>query len=105
MRKTIIVFVTLLSCLIVRAQEPKILSECTVVYELSVEDPNVDAQISSSMAGSTKVIYIKGSKVRSELNSKAFQQVVLLDSRTDTSVVLRELGNTKYISYLDSRKR
>jgi GLPGLI family protein len=87
------------------AQEPKLLSECTIVYDLTVEDPNVSAQVASSMAGASKVVYIKGSKVRTELNSKAFQQVIIQDSKTDTSIVLQEMGNTKYISYLDSRKR
>jgi GLPGLI family protein len=105
MRKTFSLLIALFSIIVTRAQEQKLLSECTVVYELSVEDPKVDAAVTSAMAGTTKVVYIKGSKSRTELNSKAFQQVVILDSKNDSSVVLRELGNTKYISYLDNRKR
>jgi GLPGLI family protein len=105
MRKTTSLLIALFFVAVSHAQDAKLLSECTVVYDLTVEDPNVDPVVSNSMAGTTKVVYIKGSKVRSELNSKAFQQVVILDSKTDTSVVLRELGNTKYISYLDSKKR
>jgi len=89
----------------VHAQDPKIISECTVLYELAVQDPGADAAISNAMAGTTKTVYIKGTKARAELNSKAFQQIVLTDTKSDTTVVLRELGNTKYISYLDPKKR
>jgi len=50
-------------------------------------------------------LYIKGPKTRSDLRTPNFTQVVIYDSRTDSSIVLRELGNTKYISFLDGEIR
>lgn len=86
-------------------QNPKIISECMVVYEVSVDDSKADPQVVKAMAGATKVLYIKGSKTRSELTTPNFQQAVIYDSKTDSTIVLREFGNSKYISFLNEDKR
>ena len=87
------------------AQEPKVLSEVSVVYDVSVDNANTDDNIAKAMAGAVKMLYIKGSKVRTDLITPAFKQIFIYDSKTDSTVVLRELGNTKYLSYIDARKR
>ncbi len=87
------------------SQTPKILSDCTVVYEVSVDEAKADQKVVKAMAGATKVLYIKGSKSRSELISNNFLQVIIYDNKTDSTIVLRDFGNTKYISFLDSEKR
>ena len=87
------------------AQETKLVSDCTVLFEVSVEDDKADPQVVKAMAGSTKVLYIKGSKSRSDLITPGFKQTTLYDAKSDSTVVLRELGNAKYISYLDEAKR
>jgi GLPGLI family protein len=86
-------------------QPAKILSECTVVYELSVQDTKGDTELKKSMDGATKTLYIKGTKVRSDLNSSSYTQTTFSDSKTDSTVVLRELGKAKYMSYLSKQKR
>lgn len=86
-------------------QESKLISDCTVVFDVSVEDAKADPQIVKSMGASTRTVYIKGSKSRSDLITPAFRQTVIYDTKTDSTIVLRELGATKYISYLNGSKR
>lgn len=87
------------------AQESKLISECTVFFDVSVEGTKVDPRVAKSMDGTTKVLYIKGSKSRSDLITPGFKQTMFTDSKTDSTVILRELGSTRYISYLDESKK
>ncbi len=87
------------------SQNAKVISECAVVYEVLVDDSKADPQVIKAMAGATKVLYIKGSKTRSELISPNFKQAILYDSKTDSTIVLREFGNSKYMSFLNEDKR
>ena len=87
------------------AQDAKTISDCTVVYDLTVDDPKADPSIVKVLSQASKVLYIKGSKTRSDLETTTFKQIMIYDSKTDSSVILRELGNSKYISYLDGNKR
>lgn len=106
MKKHLIVFNFLIvSVFNGMAQNAKIVSDCTVVYEVSVDDSKADPTVVKVMAGATKVLYIKGSKTRSELVSPNFQQAVIYDSKTDSTIVLREFGNSKYMSFLNEEKR
>lgn len=101
---TIIVFI---ACSIgaVSAQQAKLISDCTVFFDVSVEDANADPQVVKSMAGTTKVLYIKGSQSRSDLEAPGFKQTTIFNSKNDSTIILRELGNAKYISYLDLNER
>lgn len=106
MKKHLLVFIFLIvSAYNSIAQNAKIISDCTVVYEVSVDEAKADPQVVKAMVGATKVLYIKGSKTRSELISLNFQQSVIYDSKTDSTIVLREFGNSKYISFLSEDKR
>lgn len=106
MKKHFIVFVFfMISIYKGNAQNAKVISECTVVYEVLVDDSKADPQVIKAMAGATKVLYIKGPKTRSELISPNFQQAIIYDSKTDSTIVLREFGNSKYISFLNEDKR
>lgn len=87
------------------AQEAKLVSECTIYFDVSVEGSKVDPRVAKSMAGTTKVLYIKGSKSRSDLFTPGFKQTTFENSKTDSTVILRELGSTKYISYLKESKK
>ncbi len=95
----------LLNYYYVVAQEAKIISDCIVYFNVSVENAKANPQIIKSMSGATEVLYIKGSKSRSDLITTGFKQTTLTDTKSDSTVILRELGNTKYISYLDNSKR
>jgi len=86
------------------AQEGKIASDCTIFFDVVAEGSKTDPPVSKTMEGTTKIFYIKGSKSRSDLITHSFKQTTLTNSKTDSTVILRELGNTKYISYLDRNK-
>jgi GLPGLI family protein len=102
--KKLTFIILLLSSVQVFAQPTKVLSECTVVYELSVEEAK-DPELKRSMNGATKTLYIKGTKVRSDLTSSNYTQTTFSDSKTDSTVILRELGMAKYMSYLSQQKK
>ena len=86
-------------------QEGKLISDCTIFFDISAQGSNGgDQQVVKTMEGTTKVLYIKGFKSRSDLITHSFKQTTLTDSKTDSTIILRELGNAKYISYLSSSK-
>ena len=87
------------------AQEGKLISDCTVFFNVLVEGSKVDPRVAKSMAGTTKVLYIKGSKSRSDLITPGFKQTMFADAKSDSIIIIRELGSTKYISYLDESKK
>lgn len=87
----------------VAAQEAKVLSEVSVVYELSVTNSGDNAN--NALSGAVKNLFVKGTRVRSELVTPSFKQVLIADNRSDTTVILREIGNTKYLSFIDGKKR
>ncbi|MGI8635570.1 MAG: DUF4412 domain-containing protein [Segetibacter sp.] len=87
------------------AQETKIISDCTVNYQVAVEDAKDDPAVAKSMAATSKVVYIKGTKSRTDLETPNYKQIMIYDSKTDSTIILRELGNSKYISYLDGNLR
>lgn len=86
------------------AQEGKLLSDCTVIFNVTAAGAALDPKLVKTMEGTTKVLYIKGSKSRSDLITQSFKQTTITDSKTDSTVIIRELGNIKYISYLDAGK-
>lgn len=87
----------------VNAQDAKLITDCTVTYDVIIDNPNVPA--AKSLAGTTSVLYIKGSKSRSDLEAANFKQSTIYDSKSDSTVILRESGNSKFISYLNGSKR
>jgi GLPGLI family protein len=103
--KNFILIALLLLSLQGTAQNAKVISEGTVVYELSVEESKADPELKRAMNGATKTLYIKGSKIRSELISSNYSHTTFSDSKTDSTVVLRELGKAKYMSFLSQQKR
>lgn len=94
----------MVACSSLAAQDSKLISDCTVNFNVQVEDAKVDPKVAEAMKGTTKVLYIKGTKSRSDLITPNFKQITLFDAKTDSTVILRELGNAKYISYLDESK-
>jgi len=99
------ILLTSLSHFQTTAQQPKIISDCVVYFSMNVEDSKANPQVIKSLAGATQVLYIKGSKSRVDLITPGFKQTTLADSKSDSTIILRELGNTKYISYLNRSKR
>src|SRR5687767_9336907 len=102
MNKKNILFTLLLPLVLsatVFAQEPKVISDCMVIYDVTIQDAKADPSIVKAMSGTSKALYIKGARSRSDLETANFKQIMIHDSKTDSTIILRELGNTKYISY------
>lgn len=87
------------------AQDAKVISDCTINYDVTLDDLKADPAVKKAMALTNKVVYIKGSRSRNDLETPNFKQVMLFDAKTDTTVILRELGSNKYITYLDNAKK
>ncbi|MDB5190571.1 MAG: hypothetical protein JWQ96_134 [Segetibacter sp.] len=106
MKKSVCLLILLIGSFIgvFSQQEQKLVAECTVVFDLIIEDPTANPQVVKSLNGTTKMLYIKGNRSRTDLLSPAFIQTNIFSARADTVIVLRELGNSKYLSYLNSRK-
>lgn len=105
MKKITLLFSAGIMGLATLAQSPKLISDCTVVYSVSVQDGNANPQLTQAMQGATKVVYLRASKTRSDLTTSSFLQTTLQDLKNDTTVILRELGNNKYISFINDKKK
>jgi GLPGLI family protein len=87
------------------AQEPKMISDCTINFKVTVEDAKADPAVIKAMSETTKTLYVKGARSRIDLETPNFKQIMIYDSKSDSTIILRELGNNKYISYLDGVTR
>jgi GLPGLI family protein len=100
--KRVIAFLGLVGVLPVMGHaQQRIVAECTVTYSLSTDEGN-DKDWIETLKSSTKTVYIKGFNSRSDLVSPAFTQSVFFDKSNGTAVVLRILGNNKFITRLDT---
>lgn len=86
-------------------QNARIVSECTIVYNLSIEDGNSSPELLQSLKGASKTVYLKGSKSRTDLVSPSYSLTIINDTKKDTTIILRELGSTKYMTFLDEAKK
>lgn len=100
--KKLITLVLVLCIVQVAMAQQRVVAECTV--DFTVSSPDGDAATQESMKSTTKKLYIKGTKSRTDLTSSSFAQTTLFDTKSDTAVVLRTFGNNKYMSYLDEKK-
>ena len=75
-------------------QVPKIISDCTISYSVTT----VGAQNPTEFSGAAKTIYIRGREIRSDLSSDHINQTIFYNSNTGQATVLKEVGQSKYIS-------
>ncbi len=100
--KKIIAFLALTGILYVQGHaQQRVVAECTVTYSITTDKKN-DKDWIESLKSSTKIVYIKGFNSRTDLISSAFTQSVFFDKSNGTAVVLRILGNNKFITRLDT---
>ena len=66
---------------ICKAQTARIISECTIVYNLSIEDGNSSPELIQSLKGASKTVYIKGSKSRTDLVSPSYSLTIINDTK------------------------
>ena len=84
-----------------KAQAPRVVGDCTVTYSLSFEGGKNAVE---PMAGAVKTFYVRGKQARVDLISSGFTQSVIYDNTTGDAVILKEVGNNKYMIKLNQAK-
>ncbi len=101
--KTFVFFITsfFMQVTVTSAQQ-RMVAECAITYSIAAEEGNADKDVVESLKASTKTVYIKGNDSRTDLISPSFKQSVLYNKNTRSAVILRELGNNKFMTKLDN---
>ena len=79
----------------------KLLSEGSIVYDVSVQTGSIDPRIADVFDGATAMMMVKGSHSRSELRTAIGSTVTLYDTRTGNGAVMREFGAQKLLIRLN----
>lgn len=83
----------------------KVLAECTVNYSVVLSEGDADKKDdATSINATTKTVYIKGNQSRVEVINPSFSQSVLFDKASGNAVILREIGNNKFMTKLNNLK-
>ena len=88
-------------CSSLAAQLPRVVGDCTVTYSLSFEGGK---NVVEPNAGVAKVFYVRGKQARVDLLSSGFSQTIIYDNTTGEAIVLKEIGNNKYMTKLNQAK-
>lgn len=79
------------------AEAQKILSEGTIVYDITVQTGSKEPQLAYMFDGAKTTVYLKGSQSRTEMVSPLGTTTTILDAKNNTGVVLKEYGNQKLL--------
>ena len=82
--------------------QQRVVAECTVTYQISLEEPNLNKEVEKALQQSSKTVYIKGNDSRVDLNSPSLLQSIIYDKSNGTAVILREFGNNKFLTKMSS---
>lgn len=86
------------------AAQQRVVAECTVTYQISLEENNQNKDVQNAIQQSTKTVYIKGNDSRVDLNSPSLLQSVIYDKTNGSAVILREFGNNKFMTSLNNKE-
>ena len=98
MKKLLPILTATLICNSVFSQPQKLVSNCTINYAVS----SSDTKKAGEFAKASKTIYIKGKDIRVDINSASFNQTFFYNSNTGEVTILKEVGQSKYISHYNS---
>ncbi|HRP33425.1 MAG TPA: hypothetical protein PKV73_16125 [Agriterribacter sp.] len=82
-------------------QSQKILSEGTIVYDITVQTGSKEPQLADMFDGVTATLYLKGSQSRIEMISPLGSTITLQDAKNNTGAVLKEYGNQKLLIHMN----
>ncbi|MCZ2223250.1 MAG: hypothetical protein LC122_06425 [Chitinophagales bacterium] len=106
MKKIILLFsLFAFTCLQPFAQQdkPRVLAECTIDFSVDVSElRGLDNTTLETFKATIKTVYIKGNQSRVDFISPSFSQSVIYDKNTGNAVILREIGNNKFLTKLSS---
>lgn len=78
------------------AQKQKIVAEATIVYDVvKIKDDSSETSLNTQ-----RILYIKGKQARSDLRTASFVQTIISDNLNNTAIVLKEIGENKYLQEL-----
>jgi len=72
-------------------------SELTLVYDASISSGSKEPKMADALDGHSKTFYIKGNMSRAEMVSAIFSSSTIHDSKTGTSVILKEVSGQKLL--------
>jgi len=97
MKKRIIILFVGLVGMLMTAQAQRKVSELTLVYDASISSGSKEPKMADALDGHNKTIYVKGNMSRAEMVSALFSSATIHDSKTGSSVVLKEVSGQKLL--------
>ncbi len=73
----------------------KIISEGTLIYNISIQTGSATPKMADMLDGATTTIMVKGSQSRSELTSGLGSEVTIYDSKKGLGVILKDYSGQK----------
>lgn len=95
-----LIFLLSATFIFARAQEPKVVSDCTVTFNITSNQ----ASTNNNLTGAVKTLYLNSKMVRVDIVSAEFSQSVIYNSNTGEAVILKELGGNKYLTKINAEK-
>jgi len=77
------------------SKSQKIISEGTLVYNISIQTGSTEPKMADMLDGATTTIYIKGSQSRSELVSGLGSEITIYDAKKGSGVILKDYSGQK----------
>ena len=88
-------FIIIFILIAITSSAQKVISEGTLIYNISIQTGNTEPGMADMLDGATTVIYLKGTKSRSELVSGLGSEVTIYDSQKGSGVILKDYSGQK----------
>jgi len=98
MTRLLLFLLFILSFQLSRPQSQLVIGDCTVTYSIT----GSNAETNKNLAGTTRILYIKGKMSRIDIIGNNYKQSVIYNNETGTAVILKEIGAEKYLSTFTS---
>ena len=95
MKKIITTLIIVL--LVVSVQAQRVMTEGTIVYNLSVITTSKEPEMADIFDGATLNVYLKTNQALSELKSVLLNQTIIYDGKNASATILKESGDQKFI--------
>ncbi|MEO8711214.1 MAG: hypothetical protein ABI405_03770 [Parafilimonas sp.] len=92
MKKIILIPAAFFLSVLLYAQSPKIISDCTISFSVSSSTNSDQKDLG------VKIIYLRGKDIRVDFISNLFTQTTFYNSNTGNAAILKKAGQSKYIS-------
>ncbi len=97
--KPFVLLVFLVTCARVSFSQ-KIISEGTLVYDVSIQSGNVQ-QGGGSLNSATNTVYLKGNNSRTDMVSALGKEITIFNSKSESAVILKEFSGQKLMITLN----